>query len=141
MNTLILLNEIKNAVEDEIRQSFTQQRDPVTLKKWKPLKGTTLITRRYPYKPILEQSGLLRSSCRVDIVGQSVQARVNLPYATVHQFGSPKKNIPQRRYLPFDDTGKPAPNLHREIEALLEPNGLGGQEILKQVATMVLKRG
>ncbi|WP_221279316.1 phage virion morphogenesis protein [Helicobacter gastrocanis] len=140
METSILLHEIKHCVEAQIRQSFEQQRDPLTLKRWQALKPASLAGRRYPYKPILEQTGLLRSSARVDIVGQSVRTQVNLPYARVHQLGYPRRNIPQRRYLPFDDAGKPTPHLHQEIEALLAPDGLGGQEILKQVATTLIRR-
>ncbi|WP_163556140.1 phage virion morphogenesis protein [Helicobacter suis] len=129
-DTSTITREIANIIEDEVRQAFEQQRDPVTNQAWKPLKAKTL---RYKprNKPILERSGLMRSAVRVDIEGNSITARANVPYAQYHQLGT--RQMPQRRFLPFNDQGRPSPTLENEIKQILEPTGKGGQDLLRQV--------
>ncbi|WP_163532723.1 phage virion morphogenesis protein [Helicobacter suis] len=126
----VITREVANIIEDQVRQSFTQQKDLTTNRSWSPLKPKTL---RYKprNKPILERSGLMRSAVRVDIEGNSITARVNVPYAPFHQHGTRK--MPQRRFMPFDDQGRPSPTLENEIKQILEPTGKGGQDLLRQV--------
>uniref|UniRef100_UPI0019673F73 phage virion morphogenesis protein n=1 Tax=Helicobacter suis TaxID=104628 RepID=UPI0019673F73 len=107
-DTSTITREIANIIEDEVRQAFEQQRDPVTNQAWKPLKAKTL-KYKPRNKPILERSGLMRSAVRVDIEGNSISARVNVPYAPYHQHGTSK--MPQRRFMPFKDNGEPSDSL------------------------------
>ncbi len=126
----VITQEIANAIENQVRQSFTQQKDLTTNRSWSPLKPKTL-KYKPRNKPILERSGLMRSAVRVDIEGSSVKARVNVAYAQFHQYGTRK--MPQRRFLPFDNQGRPSPTLENEINEILEPTGKGGRDLLRQV--------
>uniref|UniRef100_UPI0019678B1B phage virion morphogenesis protein n=1 Tax=Helicobacter suis TaxID=104628 RepID=UPI0019678B1B len=125
----VITREVANIIEDEVRQSFTQQKDLTTNRSWSPLKPKTL-KYKPRNKPILERSGLMRSAVRVDIEGSRVSARVNVSYAPYHQLGTRK--MPQRRFMPFDDQGRPSPTLENEIKQILEPTGKGGQDLLRQ---------
>uniref|UniRef100_UPI0013D16BB9 phage virion morphogenesis protein n=1 Tax=Helicobacter suis TaxID=104628 RepID=UPI0013D16BB9 len=112
-DTSTITREIANIIEDEVRQAFEQQKDPVTNQAWKPLKAKT--ARHKPRnKPILEKSGLMRSAVRVDIEGNSIKARVNVPYAQFHQLGTRK--MPQRRFMPFKDNGEASNSLISKID-------------------------
>lgn len=73
---------------------------------WKRLKPATKKARARKGKTgkILQVSGRLASSVSSQVRGNSVFIGSNLKYASVHQEGSSKKNIPSRPYLVI---GKP----------------------------------
>ncbi|WP_104750407.1 phage virion morphogenesis protein [Helicobacter cynogastricus] len=131
MNLDVIKQEIANEIEAQVRESFNQQKDALSGRNWTPLKPKTL-KYKSEHKPILERSRLLRSSVRVDITPQGVLTRVNVPYAPFHQLGTRK--MPARRFLPFEKEGTPSRQLLKAMEDIMNPEGVGGRDLLHQIA-------
>ena len=88
-------------------------KDPETrIAEWAPRKaGGT--------KPLLIKNGVLWRSFRTEVNGDSVTVGTGLVYAAIHQFGSPKQNIPARPFFPFATSSSPmAASAQKKIEAI-----------------------
>ena len=103
----------------QARESFQRQQDPYGVA-WKPLKrqrtadvkaariraSKGLVVRG---GRILAKSGALRKSLRFTLTSASTfTLDSNLGYAQVHQYGSSKRNIPQRSFMAVESRGVPA---------------------------------
>ena len=107
-------------LEGKIKEKITLS-DP----DWPPLKPQT-IKRKGSSKPLID-TGRLRNSIIHKVEGDAalvgVFSREVLVYAAVHEFGSPKRNIPQRSYLrkTFDEQKEEIEKLiDAEIEKVLK---------------------
>ncbi|WP_163532872.1 phage virion morphogenesis protein [Helicobacter suis] len=131
-NTNIIMYEIRELIRQEIDYSFTLQKDPVTGQNWPPLKPAT-IKRKKPRMrtQILQNTRVMRRGVNLQILGNTIEVSNAERYAPFHQLGTRK--MPQRRFLPFDNQGRPAPALENEINEILEPTGKGGRDLLRQV--------
>ncbi|AIY89894.1 phage virion morphogenesis protein [Geoglobus acetivorans] len=83
-------------LEGKVKEKITQG-DP----DWPPLKPET-IRRKKSSKPLID-TGRLRDSITHKVEGDKaligIFARDVVIYAAVHEFGSPRKNIPERSFL------------------------------------------
>ncbi|WP_205436015.1 phage virion morphogenesis protein, partial [Helicobacter suis] len=99
---------------------------------WPPLKPAT-IKRKKPRMrtQILQNTRVMRTGVNLQILGNTIEVSNAERYAPFHQLGTRK--MPQRRFMPFDDQGRPSPALENEINEILEPTGKGGRDLLRQV--------
>lgn len=103
-------------LEGKIKELFTK-----TPSEWPPLKPET-IRRKGSSKPLID-TGRLRNSITHKVEGDKALVGIFggevLVYAAVHEFGSPKKNIPERSFLRlgFD---KNKEEIERLIDAEIE---------------------
>ena len=103
-------------LEGRIKEKITEG-DP----DWPPLRPET-IKRKGSSKPLID-TGKLRASITHKVEGDAalvgIFAEDVCVYAAVHEFGSPKKNIPQRSYLrkTFDEQKE---EIERLIDAEIE---------------------
>jgi phage virion morphogenesis protein len=99
------MENIAVILEENIQNNFDNESE-ATGKKWKRLKKKTIkYKNKRGYKKKLQNKGILASSITSDISDKSVEVGSNLSYASVHQYGSEKKNIPARAFLPIDSGG------------------------------------
>jgi len=107
-----ILRLVGSFLEGKIKEKITHG-DP----SWPSLKPET-VKRKGSSKPLID-TGKLRNSITHKVEGDAVLVGVFAEdvcvYAAVHEFGSPKKNIPQRSYLrkTFDEQKE-------EIERLID---------------------
>lgn len=106
-------------LEGKIKEKITHS-DP----SWPPLKPET-VKRKGSSKPLID-TGRLRNSITHKVEGDRALVGIFggevLVYAAVHEFGSPKKNIPERSYLrkTFDEQKEQIEKLiDAEIEKVL----------------------
>ena len=120
------LKTIGNMVKNDIEDSFTKEASPFGAK-WSPLKLSTLKAkaRKNQGQNILRASGTLQDTWLVSTDANSVTVSGNAKsskgyaYGAVHQFGSAKKNIPARPFLPVDASGALEPKLLKTINDYL----------------------
>jgi len=98
-NLTPVLSKIASDLQDASEDAFEKQGP-----RWRKLKPKTIAARKrrkkWPGK-ILNISGAsgLKGSINTKIEKTSVYIGSNKEYAAVHQYGSPKKNIPSRPFL------------------------------------------
>ena len=99
--------DMKKEVDMRIRNEVDTEGKP-----WKGLKGNTIVSRynsglkkkrgRRAVKGrsrILSNTGRLRNSIRARNTRTEAIVGTNTKYAAIHNFGYPKRNIPQRRFM------------------------------------------
>jgi len=75
--------------------------------KWESLKPATLKARRGGGGgKILQDTGRLKQSLTIKEMPLSVSIGTNVKYGKFHQFGSPRKDIPKRKFLMFQESDK-----------------------------------
>lgn len=106
-------------LEGKVKEKITQS-DP----DWPPLKPET-VKRKGSSRPLID-TGRLRDSITHKVEGDKALVGIFggevLVYAAVHEFGSPKRNIPERSYLrkTFDEQKEQIEELiDAEIEKVL----------------------
>ena len=80
---------VGNIVRDSVHQNFDSGGRPV---KWPPRKDNKA-------HPLLIESGTLKNSIYVEEIPNGVAIGTREHYQAVHNFGYPRKNIPQLKYL------------------------------------------
>lgn len=118
------MHTIGNMVRNTIEESFENQTDPWG-NKWEKLSPKTIKAKKGKGK-ILRASGELEdkwnieaSSSHVKVFGQG-KSEKGFEYGRVHQWGSSKKKIPSRKFLPFDESGNIEEKLAKEIGGYVE---------------------
>lgn len=114
-----LLQTLGEMFRDRIEEAFEKEQSPFG-ERWAPLK---LKTRKYKKgEKILREEGNLADWWDVQPGKNSVTISNNFVrnYGAVHQFGSKKKNIPARPFLPIDESGTIEPRLLKTMEDYLE---------------------
>lgn len=119
-------------------ESFEKERDPITGSPWKPIQANSLLSELGGKKRATKKDGFLRKSAarrsrdkkilqkrgtRGGLMGSisgtatedSATITAGKEYAATHFFGDDKRNIAQRRYLPFDDKLDIEKELGKEI--------------------------
>lgn len=132
-STLPLMQTLGNTLRNEIELSFENEKSPFG-GKWKPLKEPTLKAKikKGESEKILRKSGNLSDNWSIDAtptkvsISNNSQGKNGFKYGLTHQFGSAKKGIPAREFLPIDK------NHHL-------PNGLKNQ-IIKDVESFIEKK-
>lgn len=111
-------------LEGAIKETITKGRS-----EWPPLKPET-IKRKGSSKPLID-TGKLRASITHKVEGDVVKVGVfgeeQALIAAVHEFGSPKKNIPQRSFMRVtaDEKEKDVQRLvDEEVEKVIKRNTL-----------------
>jgi phage gpG-like protein len=95
------MEKISLMMYDSVEENFIAGGRP---NQWPPLKKTGL-------KSHLIKTGALLASITSSFDKESARVGTNtneIPYAAVHQFGYPPKNIPMRQYLMFQESDKQA---------------------------------
>ena len=91
------MDKVGRIIKKSSMKAFKNQWDPATRKPWQPLAQFTLMTRRYPGMPILQQTRALMRSIDYKVVPkQSVTNTIigtQNKYAIVHQLGNPNNVI------------------------------------------------
>lgn len=148
------LRAIGEMVRSNIDESFESEKSPFG-EKWKPISSNTAFNyaggkkkafkkgakslksgflKRYGThgdKKILVESANLKDSWGVKADNKSVtvesyaKAR-GFPYGLTHQFGSVKRGIPARPFLPVDDKGNLESTLQKDILEKIEDDLLKG---------------
>lgn len=122
-NTKPLMINLGEAVKNEIEFSFEREASPFG-NKWQALKSATLKQKLAKNKThrILRRDGNLSDRWHLSasntnaIISNNSKSNNGFSYGLVHQFGSTKRNIPARAFLPVDSNGN-APNaLMAELE-------------------------
>lgn len=118
------MHTVGNIVRNSIEESFENQSDPWG-KKWEALSPKTIKAKKGKGKT-LRLSGELEdkwnieaSSSHVKVFGQG-KSEKGFEYGRVHQWGSSKKKIPSRKFLPVDESGVIAPRVYEEIKEAVE---------------------
>lgn len=110
------------SIRNSILDSFKNERS-VFDGKWKPLKNSTLTYKKKKgfSERILHKSGNLSSNWMIEATNNKVevfnntQSKNGFKYGLIHQYGSKKKNIPARPFLPIDNTNV----LHQSIRSMI----------------------
>ena len=84
---------IGNKMRDSIHRNFIEGGRP---NRWVPRK------KSYPW-PILRKTNSLAMAHTVELIENGVSVVNRKPYQAVHNFGYPPRNIPERRYMLFQD--------------------------------------
>lgn len=122
-----IMHSIGEKIVTKSLESFEKESDPITGKKWKPIYASSLFAQaggkrkskiksgkrhtksfltKASNKRILQDQGMrggLMGSIDYTASKDSVTIHAGKEYAATHFFGDQKRNIQQRRYLPFDD--------------------------------------
>ncbi len=96
----VLIRELTNPVDKIARlvkkssmRAFKQEWNPMTHKKWAPLKPLTIQLRKFPNSPILQQTRALKNSIDYKVVPKQrvVNAIIGTQnkYSLIHQVGNP----------------------------------------------------
>lgn len=117
------MHTIGNIVRNSIEESFENQSDPWG-KKWEALKPATIKAKKGKGK-ILRATGELEDKWNIEATSSSVKVfgqgkAKGYEYGRVHQWGSSKKKIPSRKFLPLDESGVIAPRVYEEIKTSVE---------------------
>ena len=107
------------------KEAFEKEQDPITGKAWSPISSTSLFAkiggknsskiksgkrhtkaflRNVASQKILHYRGDLKDSIDYKASNDSVEMYAGTEYAATHFFGDSKRNIKQRRYMPFTDS-------------------------------------
>lgn len=120
------LTTIGEMVKNEIEESFDNQKSPFG-EKWKPLKESTKKQKAKKGKSslILRAEGNLADNWVTTATSNKATISNNsssdgFPYGLSHQFGSSKRNIPPRPFLPIGDDGIFEENLKDDILDFLD---------------------
>jgi phage virion morphogenesis protein len=121
------LDTVGEMIQGSIEESFQDKKSPFG-ESWAPLKMKTLISKKKKgYRSsILRNEGDLedkwthKASGSSVAVGTNVKSKKGFAYASVHHFGSEKKNIKARSFLPVDKSGTIEKGLKEDILDALE---------------------
>lgn len=89
------------------KEAFEKEQDPISGKAWSPLSQATLknkAKRGKAQSKKLHDRGDLKKSIDYKATNDSVEMYAGKVYAATHFFGDDKRNIEQRRYMPFTDS-------------------------------------
>lgn len=89
------------------KEAFEKEQDPISENTWSPLSPATLknkAKRGKAQNKKLEDSSDLKKSIDYEATNDSVEMYAGKVYAATHFFGDSKRNIEQRRYMPFTDS-------------------------------------
>lgn len=89
------------------KEAFEKEQDPISGKAWSPLSQATLKNKAKRGKTQsrkLEDSSDLKKSIDYEASNYSVEMYAGKVYAATHFFGDDRRNIEQRRYMPFTDS-------------------------------------
>ncbi len=89
------------------KESFEKEQDPISGNAWSPLSQATLknkAKRGKAQSKKLHDRGDLKKSIDYEATNDSVEMYAGKVYAATHFFGDDKRNIEQRRYMPFTDS-------------------------------------
>ena len=122
-DTRALTGEIANTLYNVTMESFASQSSPAGVP-WQRLSDVTLRRKKHKGK-ILYESGQLHRRIYHTHDDTTATVGVNLPYAAIHQFGGKagrggRVHIPQRPYLPLQESGDLYPKAWEEIAFVLE---------------------
>lgn len=120
------LSTIGEMVKNEIEESFDNEKSPFG-GNWKPLKESTKKQKhkRGKSSKILRSDGNLadnwvtKSSKNKVTISNNASAN-GFPYGLSHQFGSSKRNIPKRPFLPINSSNNLESGLVGDIMDFLE---------------------
>jgi phage virion morphogenesis protein len=121
------LNTVGEMIQGSIEESFETKKSPFG-ESWAPLSIKTLAQKRKKgYRDtILREEGDLedkwthKADASSVAVGTNVKSKKGFAYAGVHHFGSKKKNIKARPFLPVDKNGTIEKGLKEDILDALE---------------------
>ena len=95
------MDKVARIVMKSSKQAFKSERNPMTRKRWEPLKPLTLMLRKYPNAPILQQTRTLKNSIDYKIISKQnvVNAVIGTQnkYALIHQVGNPHNLVKFRQ--------------------------------------------
>lgn len=101
-----LLNEVSRIYYESTMRRFRSHTSPDG-QSWKPLKPWTIADKKRlpsiesPYNQLI-RTGRLRSAIKIRHIEGGVRIglmKSDVPYAVHHQYGAPRSNIPQRKFL------------------------------------------
>ncbi len=112
-----IMHTIGEKVTSKSMEAFEKERDPISGIPWSPVSSDTTLTQaggkkraktkkgkqRVADKRILRDTGDLQSSIDYTATKDSTEIVAAKEYAATHFFGDDKRNIKQRRYMPFTD--------------------------------------
>ncbi|HDZ4932357.1 TPA: phage virion morphogenesis protein [Campylobacter jejuni] len=117
-----ILTSAGESIRNGIEISFERE-SSLFGEKWKPLKNSTLTYKKKKgfSERILHKSGNLSSNWMIEATNNKVevfnntQSKNGFKYGLIHQYGSKKKNIPARPFLPIDNNNV----LHKGIRSVI----------------------
>jgi len=89
------------------KEAFEKEQDPISGKAWSPLSQATLKSKAKRGKAQskkLHDRGDLKKSIDYEASNDSVEMYAGTEYAATHFFGDDRRNIKQRKYMPFTDS-------------------------------------
>ena len=118
-----VMNTIGETLHRKSMEAFEKEQDPITGRAWSPISSTSLFAqtggkknsktksgkhtksflRAVADKRILRDKGDLQNSIDYTATNDSLNFIAAKEYAATHFFGDRKRNIKQRRYMPFTD--------------------------------------
>jgi len=115
-----IMHTIGEKVVSKSMESFEKERDPITGQAWSPVSSNTTFAQiggkkrsntkrgkqKLSDKRVLQDQGIrggLMGSIDFTATKNSTEITAGKEYAATHFFGDKKRNIAQRRFLPFDD--------------------------------------
>jgi phage gpG-like protein len=118
-----IMNSIGETLHRKSMEAFEKEKDPITGRAWSPISSTSLFAqtggkknsktksgkhtksflRAVADKRILRDKGDLQNSIDYTATNDSLEFVAAKEYAATHFFGDRKRNIKQRRYMPFTD--------------------------------------
>lgn len=120
-----IMHSIGEKVKRVSLEAFDKEQDPITGRAWSPINSNSLFSQtggkkkafikskkkhtknfqnKINDKKILRDRGDLLKSIDYEATKDSVEMYADREYAATHFFGDKKRNIKQRRYMPFTDT-------------------------------------
>lgn len=91
------MDKVGKIIMKSTMKGFRNQWDPGTRRPWQPLAQFTLMTRRYPGMPILQQTRALMRSIDYKVVPKQEVTNTIIgtqnKYAIIHQLGAPNNMI------------------------------------------------
>lgn len=118
-----VMHSIGETLHRKSMEAFEKEQDPITGRAWSPISSTSLFAqtggkknskirsgkhtksfkRAVADKRILRDKGDLQNSIDYTATNDSLEFVAAKEYAATHFFGDKKRNIKQRRYMPFTD--------------------------------------
>lgn len=118
-----VMHSIGETLHRKSMEAFEKEKDPITGRAWSPISSTSLFAqtggkknsktksgkhtksflRAVADKRILRDKGDLQNSIDYTATNDSLEFVAAKEYAATHFFGDKKRNIKQRRYMPFTD--------------------------------------
>ncbi|RBQ28401.1 phage virion morphogenesis protein [Aliarcobacter vitoriensis] len=120
-----IMHTIGEKVKRVSLESFEKEQDPITSRAWSPISSTSLFAQtggkkkaftknkkshtksfknKIDKKRLLIKEGDLFKSIDYEATKDSSEIYASKVYAATHFFGDNKRNIKQRRYMPFTDS-------------------------------------